>query len=659
MIVATDKTQLTQFSGSKVAYPVYLTLGNIPKAIRRKPSRHACVLLGYLPTEKISKKGLTKTQVKTRTQRLFHESMKVIFSTLDTAGKEGVEMTNAKGEIRQVYPYLASYVADYPEQCLIACSKYGTCPKCQCTHKQLQDLKKYPLRTPKWTEKIIQDAQAQTTTPYQFHEYCQKKEVAGGVTHPFWKGYTLTDIHQAITPDILHQLYQGVLKMLVEWCQMTMTEQQFDLRVQCLPPCHGVRHFKKGISNLSQVTGPERKQIAQILLACCEGGIIKPALAAARHLLDFVHIAQYKTHNKETLGYLESALLGFHQNRHGFKSMKVRKEFNIPKFHSMMHYVSSIRLFGTTDNYNTEMFERLHIDFAKDAWRATNKKDEVPQMIDWLSRHEKMTAFTNDIEGLIRLGGEPSLESPSTNTGNIFLAKAPHAKSSWEDITLRHRAPGFQQSLKVFLNDCAPENTRLRRPNDVQKKDLPFSYLRTWFSYKLTRTAIADDDTEEHLKDHVRALPIGTVNSGPNGRFDCVVVLTDASAQSTGLEGTKIGRVKVIFKLPETLEFPNGLQFPAPEHWPKGPLAYVEWYNLSTVPDPQTLFYTAQQPLENTLGAIVHLSQIRQTCMLTPKFGHFSWTSLQGVDSENVLDFPGRPYLLNNFSSLYAYQSIW
>ncbi|KAJ8521820.1 hypothetical protein ONZ45_g1539 [Pleurotus djamor] len=339
--------------------------------------------------------------------------MKVIFSTLDTAGKEGVEMTNAKGEIRQVYPYLASYVADYPEQCLIACSKY-------------------------------------------------------------------------------------------------------------------------------------------------------------------------------------------------------------------------------------EMFERLHIDFAKDAWRATNKKDEVPQMIDWLSRHEKMTAFTNDIEGLICLG-----------------AKAPHAKSSWEDITLRHRAPGFQQSLKVFLNDCAPENTRLRRPNDVQKKDLPFSYLRTWFSYKLTRTAIADDDTEEHLKDHVRALPIGTVNSGPNGRFDCVVVLTDASAQSTGLEGTKIGRVKVIFKLPETLEFPNGLQFPAPEHWPKGPLAYVEWYNLSTVPDPQTLFYTAQQPLENTPGAIVHLSQIRQTCMLTPKFGHFSWTSLQGVDSENVLDFPGRPYLLNNFSSLYAYQSIW
>ncbi|KAI5981879.1 hypothetical protein EDC04DRAFT_2874697 [Pisolithus marmoratus] len=33
VIIATDKTQLTQFSGGQQAYPVYLTLGNIPHAI--------------------------------------------------------------------------------------------------------------------------------------------------------------------------------------------------------------------------------------------------------------------------------------------------------------------------------------------------------------------------------------------------------------------------------------------------------------------------------------------------------------------------------------------------------------------------------------------------------------------------------------------------
>ena len=34
VILATDKTQLTQFLGNKSAYPIYLTLGNIPRAIR-------------------------------------------------------------------------------------------------------------------------------------------------------------------------------------------------------------------------------------------------------------------------------------------------------------------------------------------------------------------------------------------------------------------------------------------------------------------------------------------------------------------------------------------------------------------------------------------------------------------------------------------------
>jgi hypothetical protein len=56
----------------------------------------------------------------------------------------------------------------------------------------------------------------------------------------------------------------------------------------------------------------------------------------------------------------------------------------------LSHYASSIRLFGITDNYNTEQSERLHIDFAKDAYRATNHKDEYYQMTRWLERREKV-----------------------------------------------------------------------------------------------------------------------------------------------------------------------------------------------------------------------------------------------------------------------------
>ena len=219
--------------------------------------------------------------------------------------------------------------------------------------------------------------------------------MAGSVYRPFWEGFPLVDIHQTITPDVLHQLYQGVFKHLVSWCQSILTKGELDKRIQNLPPGYGLRHFKFGFSGLSQVSGPERKQMAKILLGCLVGSIPTDAAQAIAALLDFIYIAQYPTHDTTTLGYLSDALERFHKYRDYFVEVGTRKHFNIPKFHSLLHYVDAIKEFGSTDNYNTEMFERLHIDFAKNGWRATNQRDELPQMIKWLSRQEKVSSFGN------------------------------------------------------------------------------------------------------------------------------------------------------------------------------------------------------------------------------------------------------------------------
>ncbi|KIY60598.1 hypothetical protein CYLTODRAFT_427819, partial [Cylindrobasidium torrendii FP15055 ss-10] len=90
IIIATDKTQLTLFRGNKQAYPVYLTLGNIPSHLRRKPSQQACILVGYLPIEKASKPGLSRRNYSGRQQRIFHAAMRHLLEPLVKAGKHGV-----------------------------------------------------------------------------------------------------------------------------------------------------------------------------------------------------------------------------------------------------------------------------------------------------------------------------------------------------------------------------------------------------------------------------------------------------------------------------------------------------------------------------------------------------------------------------------------
>ena len=92
---------------------------------------------------------MTEEEHRSRVKRIFHESMRIILEPLREAGINGIEMTSSDGSVRLVFPILTCYVADYPEQCLVACTKYGTCPKCRVSAEHLED----PHPTEKRTQK--------------------------------------------------------------------------------------------------------------------------------------------------------------------------------------------------------------------------------------------------------------------------------------------------------------------------------------------------------------------------------------------------------------------------------------------------------------------------------------------------------------------------
>jgi hypothetical protein len=125
--------------------------------------------------------------------------------------------------------------------------------------------------------------------------------------------------------------------------------------------------------------------MAKILLGCLVGIMVPQGIKAVKALLDFIYLVQYTTHDTNTLGYMQEALNIFHQNKKYFIDVGCHPSLNIPKLHSLLHYADSIKLFGMMDNYNTELFERLHIDFAKEGWQASNHRDKFPQMVKWLS----------------------------------------------------------------------------------------------------------------------------------------------------------------------------------------------------------------------------------------------------------------------------------
>ncbi|KAF5346610.1 hypothetical protein D9757_014286 [Collybiopsis confluens] len=606
VVIATDKTQLTQFSGNKSAYPVYLTIGNVPKALRRKPGTRACILIAYLSIDKPAKTGLSKTTLKLRNYELFHCSMAMVLEPLKAAGNpdgDGVEMIGGDGAVRKTTRSSA----------LSLCTKYGTCPKCQRKADELQLSTPGEPRTQSWTTMAIRSARRDMggKGDSKIHSRTMQDDIAGGNFDPFWTGFPLTDIHRCISPDVLHQLHLGILKYLVSWVQEVVGEEELDRRIRILPMSNGVRRFVNGISVLSQASGTEYKHIARILLTCLVGKVNSKGMIAVRSLLHFMQLAQYPSHDQETLDYMKAELDTWHKHRSYFIETGCRLDFNIPKFHSLLHYVDSIRWLGTTDNYNTESFERLHIDFAKEGWRASNKRDHFPQMIRWLSRREKISSY--DFY-------QSWVKSQDSNSGQDEVASTSvDGALEEESFVLKRIFTGAQTNTQAIFHLAKtpqePPGQQASRTSVLQN-DLPFTTLDVWHQYKFAPVKLLQETEQETLK----AIPATRTNLTP--RFDTVIVLDSDEAESTAVEAV----------------FRYGFSVPAPDNWPKVPLAYVTWYTrFKGTPDQATGMYRLEPAFDSRrqlLSTIISLSDIRQGCMLVPSRTQWEdrWTS------ENVLD---------------------
>ncbi|QRV81589.1 hypothetical protein RhiJN_09604 [Ceratobasidium sp. AG-Ba] len=387
LIIASDKTTLSTMAGGQQAYPVYLTIGNISKGIQRKASKRATVILGYLPVD--SFKDVTSKTLRSELRgQLLHSSMAAIMEPLKEASNAGVPMWCANGYLRRAYPTLAAFVGDWPEQNDMSCTVRSGCPICQQLYHGRGSGRVGQMRRHQDTVKAFRAYKA-TGSKAELKKHNLKP------WNPFWIDLPNVDFPTCITPDILHQLHKGVFKNYVaEWTEEILGEAELDSRFMAMPKAKNLRHFKRGITSVSQWTGRETKEmVKQYLPIVAEDPKIPDDFVKMVHaLLDFLHLAERAQLSEADVQEMEGALQRFHSLKRVLVGLglitDLSKFDDIPKFHMLGHYAHSIRELGTPDGYNTESPEYLHIIYAKRGWLVSNRREAIRQIIKYVQRLE-------------------------------------------------------------------------------------------------------------------------------------------------------------------------------------------------------------------------------------------------------------------------------
>ena len=158
-----------------------------------------------------------------------------------------------------------------------------------------------------------------------------------------------------------------------------------------------------------------------------------------------------------------------------------------------MHYLNSICSLGSADGYNMESPEQIHIEFTKDAYRASNKCDYVEQTALWLQQHEaiwlresyliwiekrvgvRATEVSEDSDGDVEDVIDDQLEHRGNvttkkhaesemdfSTKNYSLAKQlPYQNITVDNIISKFGAIDFISALSTFLCHNFPGTTVL------------------------------------------------------------------------------------------------------------------------------------------------------------------------------------------------------
>ncbi|KAM6490793.1 hypothetical protein JOM56_013756 [Amanita muscaria] len=380
IILGSDKTTVSVATGDNEYWPIYLSIGNIHNNVRRA-HRNGVIVLGFLAIAKTERQYAKDVAFRKFRRQLFHTSLAQILQPLRPAMTVPVVVQCGDGQFRRAVYGLGPYIADYPEQCLLACVVQGWCAKCLAPSNDLDTLPIIP-RSKSHTAVLVE--------VFELGVVWDQYGLIGDIV-PFTEDFPRADIHELLSPDLLHQVIKGAFKdHLVTWIEEYLEQRygnqrtyeiisKIDRRIAVVPLFAGIRQFPQG-RGFKQWTGADSTALMKVYLAAVEGLIPKDMVKALHAFLEFCYTARRDILDTQSLQSLRHSLT------------EISANLTPPRQHALVHYPKLIREFGAPNGLCSSITESKHIKAIKKPWRRSNRYNALGQMLVTNQRLDQLAA---------------------------------------------------------------------------------------------------------------------------------------------------------------------------------------------------------------------------------------------------------------------------
>ncbi|KAF8884399.1 hypothetical protein CPB84DRAFT_1816950 [Gymnopilus junonius] len=542
VILGSDKT-------TNDYYPIYISNGLVHNNVRRA-HRNALMLLGFLAIPKTDKTHEDSDEFRVFRRQLFHASLNRILQSLRPWMEKPDVVRYADGHYRRTIYGLGPYIADYPEQVLLACIVQNWCAR----------------------DKVLWDDYG----------------IVDGIM-PFTHGFPRADIHELLSPDLLHQIIKGTFKdHLVTWvtdyieavntpADAKKILADIDNRIAAAPSFAGLHRFPEG-HGFKQWTGDDSKALMKVYLPAIAGHVPAGMVRAISSFMEFCYLVRRSFIDDDDLVSINEAVRDFHRYRVAFDLVRP-DGYSLPRQHSLTHYTYLIKEFGAPNGLCSSIMESKHIKAVKEPWRHSNHYEALGQMLVTNQHLDKLMmarAVDGDLDADVILSQKPLPHFP----------RHPDSLSHYLNI------PHLHTSISCFLYEQLhpDDDTPL---DNIPQDQCPHVEGKVWVYPSAVATYHAPSDRS--------GIPVKSWRK---------VFLAGDTAQQ-GFRGLLVARVRLFLSVTH--------------HRVSYPCALVEWFST---PDYNALGERAQ--------SVVHLDSIMRCVHLMPVAGN-SFIS-QRVKFHNSLD---------------------